>query len=767
VSTPPATWGHSLIPSLPSPGVIRPHSTSGPLAFDRQAIVLKTALERIAVPLARAAAAFVASEGWKDFGHARLDDHARERFGRSGRWVRDLAAIGQGLEALPGLAAALTGEDGGRPLGLVAALCIARTATAESVPAWVRRARTVSVRELKEEIRVSRTAGSAWPPDEDGHSESCRTFDAPHDETRTAAAADLEDHRRVRLLAPRPLRAAFDEGLDLYRAVEGHEASVTSYVDALLAESWAGSPPQDSECFPLPARNHDAAIEQMLARATRNWANLERPDEDGAQLAPPCGVPLAPPPSTPPEPAEEPASWNGPGDATDVPKPAVSVLTAEHDDKGPNVFQIEDGSPDGRIRALLALQDELERRLGNLLARMGEEGAWKRLRFASLGHYAEQRLGWARTTARDRARLARVLRRLPTIGQAYFSGRLGFVATLCLTRILADGPVDESLQQSWVERAERATVKRLRDEARALRRWQMAERFPDEQPECSPSEEANGRSGKVAEHVPDEASERFPEGMACGGDGNAAGNGNEPGASKPGAEKRASESNLDPSRRPPRPLTDTEWHASLRRAPGMATKRVWRLGRQALAGDCTESLFGLTLPADLAGAFLAAIESARKRLHARAAQELGRPGPTRDDDASPSLLAARMFSSQGQRVPAWVGLLALVEEFVATWDVDQNGRGPAQDAVHIRDGFRCMAPGCTSRRHLEDHHIVYRSRHGSEELWNRVCLCAFHHRWGEHGELASCRGMAPLWIAWSLGRGGRGGSFRNEMRVKH
>jgi len=48
---------------------------------------------------------------------------------------------------------------------------------------------------------------------------------------------------------------------------------------------------------------------------------------------------------------------------------------------------------------------------------------------------------------------------------------------------------------------------------------------------------------------------------------------------------------------------------------------------------------------------------------------------------------------------------------------------------------------------------------------NRLCLCAFHHQRGEHGDLASCRGSAPLAIEWSLGRGGRGGLFRNEMRV--
>ena len=133
-------------------------------------------------------------------------------------------------------------------------------------------------------------------------------------------------------------------------------------------------------------------------------------------------------------------------------------------------------------------------------------------------------------------------------------------------------------------------------------------------------------------------------------------------------------------------------------------------------------------------------------------------------DARPSLNIARKLVAHGHEVPSWVGLLALIEEFVVTWDVAQQPRRPSEDAVHIRDGWRCMAPGCTSRRNLQEHHVRYRSQGGGDEMDNRLCLCAFHHQRGEHGDLASCRGSAPLGIEWSLGRGGRGGLFRNEMR---
>jgi len=168
------------------------------------------------------------------------------------------------------------------------------------------------------------------------------------------------------------------------------------------------------------------------------------------------------------------------------------------------------------------------------------------------------------------------------------------------------------------------------------------------------------------------------------------------------------------------------------------------------------ALLSLALPEELAGAFLSAVEAARR----------GSVEQVKENGDRPSVIAARMFSMRGLAVPAWVGLLALIEEFVDTWDVVRNRRRPSEDAAHIRDGFRCMAPGCTSRRNLQEHHVIYRSQGGTDDLGNRICLCAFHHQRGEHGELASCRGKAPLGIRWSLGRGGRGGSFRNEIRVR-
>jgi hypothetical protein len=107
-----------------------------------------------------------------------------------------------------------------------------------------------------------------------------------------------------------------------------------------------------------------------------------------------------------------------------------------------------------------------------------------------------------------------------------------------------------------------------------------------------------------------------------------------------------------------------------------------------------------------------------------------------------------------------------LEDFVDTWDVSEASPGRRSDEVYAREGWRCFAPGCTSRSNLEDHHLKYRSRGGDAKApSNRTCLCGFHHRRGEHGDLARCRGQAPLGVLWRLGRKEVGVWFRNERRL--
>jgi len=203
--------------------------------------------------------------------------------------------------------------------------------------------------------------------------------------------------------------------------------------------------------------------------------------------------------------------------------------------------------------------------------------------------------------------------------------------------------------------------------------------------------------------------------------------------------------------------------ARVSRWSGMAGDGVETCG-QAGASD-PDVFLRLRLPSDVAADFLAAVASSRRRLERLASSvPWDEPWPEPGTAPTGSLRAARHCFVRCRRTPAWVGLLAMIEDFVAVWDCGQRAR---ENEVYVRDGWRCTAPGCTSRRNLEDHHIVYRSQGGGDALSNRTCLCRFHHQRGEHGGLASCRGSAPLGIVWRLGRDGIGGEFLNERRTDY
>ena len=128
-------------------------------------------------------------------------------------------------------------------------------------------------------------------------------------------------------------------------------------------------------------------------------------------------------------------------------------------------------------------------------------------------------------------------------------------------------------------------------------------------------------------------------------------------------------------------------------------------------------------------------------------------------------LAQKLFE-QYPRVPEWVGLLAMLDDFAETWDTADAAPRRTAQAIYARKGWRCAAPGCTSRDHLESHHIEYLSRGGDPTSpANQVCLCRFHHHLGEHGQFASCRGTAPLGLVWELGVEGIGGRFKNDRHA--
>ncbi|MGH9868369.1 MAG: HNH endonuclease signature motif containing protein [Candidatus Polarisedimenticolia bacterium] len=612
-------------PSVAEAG--RPYRTDRTLEQAHQvAVSLAAARARVVLPLARVAAAVVSTKTHFEFGYARLEDFCRERHGRGARWVRDLATLQAHFERLPSLAAAVAGDDGGAPLHVSAAMAIGAVATPESVDGWIARGRAMTLDRLKKEIR--------------------------------AAAVDAIEPERVqvRLSVPPAVRAAFDETLDLYRAVVGSETGVTSFVEAMVAEAMTEPEPQEmgdleGRTDPLLSGLDRSVVEEAREQAAGGWVDLPRAGK---------------------------ASW-----AMKLAGSSLERLRRLMEVAGTgDVRQL-----DRHLGELLRLQNSLELRLGEVLREMGKMKGWSRLGFEDAGHYAERILSISRTAAEDRVWVAHAIRPFALVRQSYERGELMWEATRSVLRLLqGTDAADLGAQRAWIAHGRSCTVKRLRDEAKARRRT-----------------------------------------LAMDG--------------------------------PVQPMSDDVWHASLRREPGTAAQRMAAFGerlvteaeRQTVKCRMDEEPMRLRLPVDLAGDLLKAIRLRRVR---------------ESDPATASWRLTRIFSTRGWRLPLWVGLLELLEDCVRLWDpVEANVGGPDRRELFPRSGYRCSAPGCTGRALLQDHHLVFRSAGGGDELTNRESLCLFHHLRGIHRGLAAARGRAPLGITWRLGRDGVGGRFRNERRL--
>jgi hypothetical protein len=103
---------------------------------------------------------------------------------------------------------------------------------------------------------------------------------------------------------------------------------------------------------------------------------------------------------------------------------------------------------------------------------------------------------------------------------------------------------------------------------------------------------------------------------------------------------------------------------------------------------------------------------------------------------------ARLFLAMVARM----GLEGLLAHAIGTWlSMAEPGR-----EVFERDRWRCTMPGCTARRNLHNHHIVFRSHEGPDEPWNLTTLCAWHHQRGVHGTGLRIRGRAPDDLVFDL-----------------
>jgi hypothetical protein len=659
------------------------------LSADRVAVRERRAGLESVCRIAYAALALFECEAWKAFGYRQRNDYCRERLDLTLRWLDDAAALGRGLRSFPELERAVAGLDGA-PLGRVAATAIARIATPDSIAAWIRRGRELTVRELLTEIQTVRSAGGTAPLE----SLTEETPSASERRTLHETEPEIEETESTRMRCSRRVLAIFQDVFDLHRALNGYDTNITSFMDALQAE-WAaeGLPMRKAALTSRDEAPSIAAVENAWSHKTRRWADLKFMDELETSAETLLAGALVP--------------------SSVLSDARSAALMNEWSIEVPN--GIGASWPGGRVskhdvrvleeRLFEAIQDERlrERRVAKILLRRDEAGHWKGLGFESAGHYAVERLGIARRTAESYIYLLRGLRQYPVLLAAYENGRLGHGAACVLYRLRKDHGGNPTLDAKWVRQASQHSVKRLQQEHR--RAWLRA--------------------------------------LNAG-----------------------EQSSL------PEPASDAEWHASLHRKPGMSRERIRRLHFLRLETGWSAELSGRQadvcvrwcLPVETSRAFWGAVESARRAM-AEMMRGL-RPRPQYLPGKAPaSFRAAQYFERRKEGIPAWIGLLVLLENYVETHDDPRAFPKRAADDIYERDGFTCMAPGCTARCAIEDHHIKYRSRRGSNEPWNRLCLCRFHHHQGEHGELAKCWGKAPLDVTWRLGTRELATWWRNERKL--
>ena len=104
----------------------------------------------------------------------------------------------------------------------------------------------------------------------------------------------------------------------------------------------------------------------------------------------------------------------------------------------------------------------------------------------------------------------------------------------------------------------------------------------------------------------------------------------------------------------------------------------------------------------------------------------------------------------------WECVARMIDSFEQTWDVKRDPKWRRRYRIFERDGWRCRVPGCSSRRNLHAHHVVYRSHGGCDEDDNLAVLCATHHQQGIHAGRLRCHGSADGFLRWELGVGAGG-----------
>ena len=554
---------------------------------------------------------------------------------------------------------------------------------------WITLAEDASVRELEKEI-------------------------ATHLPDQTMSGKDFEDDsqadppgRRVTFAAPLSAAVAWENGMEMARRVLGWEAPPHRCVDALLAEVRANFPPQGG------VDTRDCGDEPSKARLHGETGVVGNVLDTGKPL---------------------PAEYRSPPSAAlrvkrrDLQRLKESIRTAQRELKA--VAAVPPPSAADPEHSLTVLSDlkRTERGLRLLMVRLVRDASAANvlayLGYGSVTEFLVCALKMSRRTAARFLSEAWIFEDNPRLAAAFATGRIGLGQAYLVNRVAVT-----SNQEAFIRRAEAVTHLQFEREVR------FQERLADYLPSvaamvCGPLP-LEGLEAALKEQLADlgwsetDIEERI--GVVDGGDP---------------AVNAVLMTRLE---------TLLDLVALQLEAHDLAVADV-----PTLAAESNETRTMPTLAPEssrvptLAGQNAPGPSSDRLHHHARRTTiSFWAPEST----ITEWVRALNDVRAVHGPLPTWAAALALVQTAVHEWERIDPSRKPAKWKIFERDQWRCQAPGCSSRRKLEVHHILFRSHRGSDDPENLITLCHGHHRRGIHDGALRVQGAAPGKLRWRLGGG--------------
>lgn len=117
-----------------------------------------------------------------------------------------------------------------------------------------------------------------------------------------------------------------------------------------------------------------------------------------------------------------------------------------------------------------------------LIGELDLRGAWTEHGVTSCAHWLSWRVGWSGSTARERVRVGRALRELPSITEAFVRGRVTYSQVRAITRVAT--AADEA---DWLALARHCTGSQLDKAVRGAERAVAADRDPEDAPDKPPA----------------------------------------------------------------------------------------------------------------------------------------------------------------------------------------------------------------------------------------------------------------------------------------